>query len=197
MIEQMAHPEAPALDARTAATTASARVRRPAPPAARFAAAASDALWLAGGSVGASVLALVFLFWRTSWGAVDAGTVDTAIAAALVLAPAPAWLAWMLVAAIADEATPGQERRRLVVLLHANAWPGARALRFALHPASTAGWLWLAVITFLLKAPWLGWLLVVAAIVVTLGGVGSAILIILGRRALHDLFARTRVESRA
>lgn len=175
---------------------ATAPEQRAAAPAARFAAAISDMRWLAMLSVGAFVIALGFLFWRSSWGAVDADSSDTAIAAALLLAPGPAWLARLLLCAIADHATPGQQRRQLVVGLAANARAGARLFRFALHPFSAAGWFWLATIAFLLDALWLTGLFLLAGVMVALFAVGSAILIILGRRALHDLLARTRVEVR-
>ena len=191
----MAHIGATALDTRSPVTAAD-EPEQPAPRGARLAAARSDIAWLAAGSLLTLAVAFGFLFWRTSWGAVDASAGDTAIAAALLLSVVPAWLAWMLVSLLEDGGTPGQRRRGLIVRPGVRAWPGAPLLRFALHPLSAPGWLWLAAIMFLVAAPSVGWLLIVAAAIVTLGGLGSAVLIALGRRALHDLLARTTVEAR-
>ena len=165
-----------------------------APRGARFAAAFWDLSWLGLGSLLAVVVGFGFLFWRTRWGAVDAGDGDTALAAALVLSVVPTWLAWMLASLLGDGGTPGQRQLGLIVRGAANAWPAARLLRFALHPLSAAGWIWLAAILFLMGAPSVGWLLIVTAAAITLGGLGSVVLLGVGRRALHDLLARTNVE---
>ena len=164
MIEPMAHTGAPALDSRAPMMT----VDVPGPPAprrTRFAAAFWDLSWLGLGSLLAVAVGFGFLFWRTRWGAVDAGDGDTALAAALVLSVVPTWLTWLLASMFGDGGTPGQHRRGLVVGPAVHGWP-VRLLRFALHPLSAPGWIWLAAILFLMGAPSVGWLLIVAAAVV-------------------------------
>jgi hypothetical protein len=167
----------------------------PAPRADRLFSMLTDIAWLAAGSIAAFVVAFGFLFWRTGWGAVDAGAGDTAIATALLLAPAPTWLAWLIVSVLDEHASPGQRERGLVVTTTAQAWPGAQLIRLALHPLSLPGWLWLSTITYLLAAIWLSWLFLLVVLVVALTSVGSAILIVIGRRPLHDILGRTNVET--
>lgn len=163
----------------------------------RVAATAGDLGRLSVGVIGAFLAAMAYLFWRTAWGAVDATAFDTAIAAAVLLTPAPTWLAWMLAGAIEDRATPGQQRRAIVVRFARSEWTGARLLRFAIHPLSAPGWLWLATITYLLDAPLLTWLFMLFAAVVALTGLGSIVLLAAGRRTFHDLLLRTEVEAAA
>lgn len=179
-------------------TAAQVGERRPAAARrARIAATAGDLSWLAVGSIATFLVAFAFLFWRTSWGAVDATARDTAIAAALLLAPAPAWLAWMLVAAIADRATPGQQRQAIGVRFTGADRRWKRLLRFAIHPLGAPGWLWCGAIIYLLEVPLLSWLLFLVAAATLLSGLGSAFLLAVGRPALHDQILRSRVEASA
>jgi len=182
---------------RTTPARHSPQARARAPRTDRLLAMLADMAWLAGASIAAFVVALGFLFWRTSWGALDAGAGDTAIAAALLLTPAPTWLAWLVSSVLNQHASPGQRERGLVVAAAPQAWPSARLIRLALHPLSLPGWLWLSAITYLLAAIWLSWLFVLVTLVVGLTAVGSAILISVGRRPVHDTLAGTNVETTA
>lgn len=193
MIVGMAHPGASALNTSHPAPGAEADTRPPARRPVRFAAVADDLGRLLVGSIATFLVALAFLFWRTSWGAVDATASDTAIATALLLAPAPTWLAWMLAGAIEDSATPGQRRRGIGVQF-ASPRRRARLIRFAIHPLSAPGWLWLAAIAYLLALGPLSWLLTFVAAAVTVTGLGSTILLALGRRSLHDLVLGSSVS---
>ena len=197
MIGVMAHTGTAILDPQPADPVAGVSGRQPAPRSARFAAAASDGLRLAAGSLATLLVAIAFLLWRTSWGAVDASLVDSSIAAALILSPAPTWIAWLLSSVIEDAATPGQRRRDIAVGFQAAPWPGARLLRFAVHPLSVPGWLWLAAIAYLLDLPPLTAILSFVTVAVALTAVGSAILLAAGRRPLHDLLLRTEVEAKS
>lgn len=197
MIDRMAHLGASTADPVRRADPAGRSPRAPARATDRLLSILTDVAWLTAGSIGAFVVALGFLFWRTSWGAVDAGAGDTSIATALLLAPAPTWLAWLISSVLDERASPGQRERRLVVTTTPQAWPGARLIRLALHPLSLPGWLWLSTITYLLAAIWLSWLFLLIALVVALTAAGSAILIVIGRRPLHDVLGRTNVESTA
>jgi len=204
MIDAMVNTGSSALDGHAASRVGEARpltsersgAGRRASRSDRFSAAVSDLLRLAGGSVFAFLVAVAYLFWRTAWGATDAGATDTAIATALVLAPAPVWSAWLLAAAIDSGATPGQSRHGLAIRTLGDAGRRARIGRFAAHPLSLPVWLWLAALAFLGGAGLLSWIFAVTALLIGLAGLGSAILIAVGRRPFHDLIARTTVEER-
>ncbi len=159
----------------------------------RVAATLDDLARLALGTAVAFLVGMAYLFWRTSWGAVDATAADTAIATAVLMTSVPTWTAWMLAGALDDGATPGQRRRGLRVRFDGSDGSGVRLLRFAIHPLSGPGWLWLATIFFLLDTTLLSWLLLLFAAVVTLSGLGSLVLLMIGRRALHDLVLRSEV----
>lgn len=185
MIAGMAHTEPAALDGPHPPPTAAAAGSL-ASTHTRLAAAADDLARLVLGSIVVLIAAIGFLFWRTSWGAVDATASDTAIAAALLLAPAPTWIVWMLAGTTDDQASPGQRRRGIRV--HFPSTGHRRALiRFAIHPLSAPGWLWLSAIAYLLALGPISWLLAFFAAAVTITGLGSIVLLALGRRALHDL----------
>lgn len=183
----------PTPDASTAPAERDGDGRAPAARGRRVAATVDDLARLALGTIIALAASIGFLFWRTAWGAVDATALDTAIATAVLLTPAPTWLSWMLAAALDDRATPGQHRRGLGVRFGRSEPSGLRLLRFAIHPLSAPGWLWLAAIAFLIGAPLLSWLLLFIASVVAISGLGSVALLALGRRALHDLLLRSEV----
>jgi hypothetical protein len=190
MIEAMARSDASTLDGEAALASAARGERVTA--VRRIAATVDDLIRLAVLSLVTGLVAFAYLFWRTSWGALDGGAVDTAIAAALLLAPPAAWTAWVLAAAL-EGATPGQARRGLLVRREATARRGALLLRFALSPLAAPGWLWLGAVWYLLAVPVFAALFALAAGVAALFGLVSLVLLAAGRRPLHDAIARTTV----
>lgn len=121
---------------------------------------------------------------------------ESSIAAALLLAPTPSWLAWILTATLTTGGTPGQLRKQTFVRATENARSGARLIRFASHPLSAPVWGWLAVVTFLLDARLASYVFSAASIIVIIGGLGSILLMIFRLDTLHDRIAQTVIEKR-
>ena len=138
-------------------------------------------------------LGVVWLFVRSSGGAVDIDVRDAQIATAIVLAMPPAWLAWFARGVLSGR-TWGQSRAGLLV----EGTGPRRALRFAVHPLAAPIWTWLTLV--LLAA---GQLLPAIATTIVLGAVLLGGLVSLlgwvfrpGTRAVHDRIAGTRVVAR-
>jgi hypothetical protein len=169
----------------------------PAARAARAAALSFDLAVLLTAEGTALAAAVVYLLLRTSWGAVDAGAGDTAIAASLLLAVPPAWTAWLLAGVIAEGATPGQQRRGIAIARRTGSWRHARLLRSALHPSSVPAWVMLGALLWLAGLAPLGWLLLGWAALLLGAAVVSVVILAVApqRRALHDAVARTRPVS--
>ena len=166
------------------------------PYSVRLAAVLFDASRLLLGSLAASLIACGFLFWRSAWGMLDIQPYESSIAAALLLASIPSWLAWILTATLKTGGTPGQLRNQTFVRANKNSRSRARLIRFASHPLSAPVWGWLAVVTFLLDARLPSYLFGVASIIVMVGGLGSIILMIFRLETLHDRIAQTTIEKR-
>jgi hypothetical protein len=156
----------------------------------RAAAACFDAATLLVALCVAGVAATGWLLARTEAGRLDVREADARIAAALVLATPPAWLAWFAPAAVRG-VTPGQRRAALEV----DGTGLARALRLALHPLALPLWGWLALALLAAGLPLVSIVPALAAAFVLLLGAGSAVLWAAspGSRALHDRLARTRL----
>ena len=166
----------------------------PAPRAARAGALGFDVSVLLIAEGVALAAAVVYLLLRTSWGAVDAGAGDTAIAASLLLAVPPAWSAWLLAGVVVEGATPGQQRRGIAIARRTGSWRHARLLRSALHPSSVPAWVVLGALLWLAGLVPLGWLLLGWSALVLGAAVVSFLILAVApqRRALHDAVARTR-----
>ena len=156
---------------------------------ARLSAVAFDLALLAASILAATVLAAAWLLLRTEAGALDVGRGDAAVAAALFLAASPAWAALLTLEIVSRGATPGMRRAGLTV----DGRTPARLIRFAVHPASAAPWLWATVVASLATVPWLPIVLASMTIVVAAGGILSAALALrrADARGIHDVIAGT------
>lgn len=162
-------------------------------PGRRMLAIAIDLIYGGLASLAAACVAGGWLLVRTAWGRDDVQPGDATLAAALLLAATPAWLAWTAVSLARQGATPGQARWGLRVT--GGRW--RRILRLALHPLGIPGWLWLAVLAGVATFDALAIAFAAAGLLVLLGALATA-----GRtalrprsRGLHDLIARTRLEA--
>ena len=169
-----------------------------APRGARARAALSDIAMLLSGGVVAFVIALIYLFIRTGWGATDTTNFDSTLATALLLAVPPTSMAWMLLSLAEYRATPGQLREGLVVVSREGGLRWGLLLRIAMHPLNLPFWLWLTAILSLLAVPVLPRLVLLWSALVTIDGLLSIVLLVLRPRtpAIHDLLAQTRVVIR-
>ncbi len=164
---------------------------RPPSRVARWSAVSIDlALGAAFGGV-AVALAFGWLLVRTSGGLRDVPAGDAAFAFALVMASAPAWLAWLAYDLATRGATPGQRARGLFVL----GSPSRRVLRLAFHPLGAIGWSWLALVSWIAVIPLLPLLFASVWLVVLAGGITTALLSFMrpGHPAVHDRLAYTRI----
>ncbi len=132
----------------------------------------------------------VWLFVRSSGGAVDIAPGDARVGAAIALATPPAWFAWFASGVLSGR-TWGQARTGVFV---AGSGP-QRALRVAAHPLAGAVWAWLVLV--LLAA---GQILAALVTLIVLGAVILGAAVSLGgwvfrpaAPAVHDRIARTRV----
>jgi uncharacterized RDD family membrane protein YckC len=153
-------------------------------------AVAIDAATLLVALVITTTVAVGWLLARTETGRLEVRDADARLAAALVLAVPPTWLAW-LVPGVARGATPGQRRAHLEV----RGSLVARVNRLALHPLALLLWGWLALTAFAFGTPRLGVAVAFLAAFVLALGLGSFVLWMISptSRALHDRLARTRL----
>ncbi len=159
-----------------------------------LAAAAIDGVLLAALHAGALLLATAWLLARSGLGLLDVGNMDAAVALAVAGAVAPAWIAWTLLAARWQLATPGQRVARIRPVPTDGATRGALYVRAATAPLSLPGWLWAAATPLLAGLPaWLALPPLLGATGVAVTGVGSLGVLLVRPRArlLHDRVART------
>lgn len=157
----------------------------------RLAAVAFDLAPLVAALALALVVALAWLLWRTHAGRDDVRERDGLVAASMLAAVPPAWVAW-LAPGILEGATPGQRRAGLAVEARSTA---ARLIRAAAHPLAVVPWAWLTVAMLALDLRPAAVAFGVDAALVTLGGLASIVLwgARPGARALHDRLAGTRL----
>lgn len=159
----------------------------------RAAALAVDLGWGALAVLAAALLAFAWLFIRTDRGAQHVTDGDSIIAAGLVGAAVPAWLAWIAVRALAEGATHGQQRMGIRVEARMQR-PVPRLLRLLVHPVSVPGWLWVAGVLAIVEVPWIPVFVGLIAVTIAVMGVISALVLTVnpGADALHDRLAGTR-----
>ena len=172
-----------------------------APPSrgSRLRAVGYDLTGLALAVVLAFVAGIVWLLARSEAGGVDVADVDAALAAAVLLAALPAWVAWAVLGLARECGTPGQRAAGVEVVRDieeprsTGGWLLA-GLGAAVHPLAVAAWLWLAAVVALAGFE------VVALVPLALAGVGVlfgvlSFVLLLTRPALpplHDQLAGVR-----
>jgi hypothetical protein len=156
----------------------------------RFRAVARDLLPLATAEAVSIALVTVWLLVRSGAGGRDLPDLDAQLAAAALLAVPPAWLAWYA-SGISSGTSSGQRSAGMRV----QGSSVRRSLRLVLHPLAVPLWTWLALLALAAGLPYLAIPLLLATVLVALGGLVSVARWALapGRPGLHDVLAGTRL----
>jgi len=169
----------------------------------RLRAVAYDLTGLALGVVLAFVAGVAWLLARSEAGGVDVADGDAALAAAVLLAVLPAWVAWGALGRVRERGTPGQRAAGLEVVRESEGSRGVggglrAGCAAVVHPLAVPAWLWLAAVVALAGYEVAALVPLALAGVAVLFGVLSFVLLLArpSMPSLHDQLAGVRIVAR-
>jgi len=165
----------------------------------RLRAVVYDLTGLALAVVLAFIAAVAWLLARTEAGRFDVADVDGALAAAVLLAALPAWVAWAVLGLVRQRGTPGQRAAGIEVVPESEEPRGAgwwlrAGLAAVVHPLAVPAWLWLAAVVALAGYEVAALVPLALAAVAALFGVLSFVMLLArpSMPPLHDQLAGVR-----